>query len=155
MATTSKYPSSKREGLNAYRCVFIVRVCVGLFMCICVYVSVVGLVDFCPLGWGVGRMRWDGPMDVWMYAPSKPICTHTHNLHTLHIHMHVRYMHIHIYIYIIYIQARMHSCTHLSGGRAGQGEVGELGPEFDAARVGVDVQNDERLGLCVWCGWGG
>lgn len=37
----------------------------------------------------------------------------------------------------------------LCGGRSGEGEVGQLRPELHAARVGVDVEDDEGFGLCV------
>lgn len=40
---------------------------------------------------------------------------------------------------------------YLGGGRAGQGEIGQLRPELDAAGVGVDVEDDEGLGLCGVC----
>jgi hypothetical protein len=44
--------------------------------------------------------------------------------------------------------------SYLGGGRAGHGEVGQLGPELDAARVGVDIEDDEGLSLrCVGCVW--
>lgn len=40
---------------------------------------------------------------------------------------------------------------YLGGGRAGQGEIGQLRPELDAAGVGVDIEDDEGLGLCGVC----